>query len=64
MEWITLNGTDYLKWNAFLNGMHYLKWNVFVFVEEHAELADADPEVPVGELVRYIEAQGPKFPPL
>ena len=40
----------------------YLEWCVLVLVQEHVELADADPEVPVSELVGDVEAKSTKFP--
>ena len=40
----------------------YLEWGVLVLVQEHVELADADPEVPVSELVGDVEAKSTKLP--
>jgi hypothetical protein len=42
----------------------YLVWDVLVFVQEHVQLADADAQVAVCELVGDIEAQGAKLPAL
>ena len=39
----------------------YLEWCVLVLVQEHVELADADPEVPVSELVGDVEAKSTKL---
>lgn len=43
--------------------MVYLEGDFFILVQKHAELADAYPEVSIGEFVRNIEAQGTKFSP-
>ena len=42
----------------------YLEWDVLVFVQEHVELTDADPEVSISELVGDVEAECSKFPSL
>lgn len=39
----------------------YFEWTFCVFIQEHAELADADSEVTVSELVRDVEAKGSKL---
>lgn len=38
--------------------------NVLVFVQEHFQLAYADAQVPVGELIRNVEPQRPELPAL
>ena len=42
----------------------YLEWDVLVFIEEHVELTDADPEVSISELVGDVESKGSKLPSL
>lgn len=42
----------------------HLVWDVLVLVQEHFELADADVQVSVGELVGNVETQWPKLSPL
>lgn len=42
----------------------HLVGDVVILVQEHLELADADAQVPVCELVGDVEAQGPKLTPL
>lgn len=38
--------------------------NVLVFIKEHFELADADAQVSIRELVRNVETQWTEFPAL
>ena len=42
----------------------HLVGDVLVLLQEHVELADADPQVPVRKLIGDVEPQGPKLPPL
>lgn len=42
----------------------YLVWDVCVLAQEHLELADADAEVSIRELIGDVEPQWPKLPPL
>ena len=42
----------------------HLEGNFLVLIEEHAQLADADSEVPVRELVGDVEPQCSKLSPL
>lgn len=42
----------------------HLVGRVLVLIQEHLELADADAQVPVGELVRDVEAQRAELPAL
>ena len=41
----------------------YFVGDVFIFIQEHLQLADADAQVSICELVRYVETQWPKLPP-
>ena len=41
--------------------MPYFSGYVLVLIEEHVQLTDADPQVPVSELVRNVEPQSPKL---
>jgi hypothetical protein len=38
--------------------LEHLEGNLVVLLEEHLELADADAQIAVGELVRDVEAEG------
>ena len=42
----------------------YLKRNVLVFIEEHVQLTDTDPQVTISELIWDIKTQCSKLPPL
>lgn len=42
----------------------HLVWDVLVLLQEHFELADADVQVPIGELIGNIKAQWAKLPSL
>lgn len=42
----------------------HLVWDILVLVQEHFELANADVQVSVGELVGNVESQWTKLPPL
>lgn len=44
--------------------MIYLERNSFVFLQEHAQLTDTDPQVSSCELVWYVKSQRSKFPSL
>lgn len=39
----------------------YLVGDVIILIQEHLELADADAQVPIRELIGDVEAQGPKL---
>ena len=47
-----------------LHSVNYLERDVLVLLQEHAELADTDPQVSVCELVGDVESEGSKLPPL
>lgn len=42
----------------------HLVWDVLVLIQEHFELADADVQVSICELIGNVEAQGAKLPSL
>lgn len=42
----------------------HLVWDFQVLIQEHFELADADVQIAVGELVGNVEAQRAEFPSL
>lgn len=44
--------------------LSHLVWDVLVLIQEHFELANADVQVSISELVGNIETQGPKLSPL
>ena len=39
----------------------YLKRNILVFIEEHIQLTDTDPQVTISKLIRDIKAQCSKL---
>ena len=41
-----------------------LEWYLLILIQKHDQLADADPEVTISELIGDVETQGSKLPPL